>query len=58
MKVFLAATEDSETSSNLEHLNIENIFMSYYYLREKARLQLQPRFVKTFLFFSHFFGGL
>ncbi len=35
MKVFLAATEDGETSANMHKMKIENIFMSYYYLRGK-----------------------
>lgn len=35
MKVFLAATEDSETSYNMQFLKVENIFMSYYYMRGK-----------------------
>jgi len=35
MKIFLAATEDLETASNMDKLKIENIFMSYYYMRKK-----------------------
>lgn len=52
MKVFLAATEDGETSSNMQILKIENIFMSYYYMRKKkepATLFENRKHVKTII---------
>jgi hypothetical protein len=52
MKVFLAATEDSETSYNMQFLKIENIFMSYYYMRQKkdaATLIFNRQHAKTII---------